>query len=330
MNPAELLEKIRTGHVTGDLLPPIFDDENSIPEELRLKAVSLVMRLNPAGAGTYFQRLQPLRLAEAVEQNRMEPGLITLAVRAFATDQRLCEAALRSPRTPTPALLMLAERADEGSLALLTRDELRLILAPDLLAVLLRRTELDELLRQKLEKLHQRIKRDAQLQIRAAFRPENLSSEDRELFMKEDSDAETNPRESIYVKLMNMTAAERAMLALTANRMTRMLLIRDPNTLVSRAVMRSPRLSEQDIEVIARMKEVDEEILRMISLNRRWMRKYTIMKSLVMNPRTPIPIALGLVERMSNSDIKSGARDHNVPSAVKQAIRRVADKRGLL
>jgi hypothetical protein len=330
MNPADLLEKIRTGHVTGDLLPPIFDDENEIPEELRLKAVAHVMRLNPAGAGTFFQRLQPQRLAEAVEQNRMEPALITLAVRAFATDKRLCEAALRSPRTPTQALLMLAEKADETAIGLLTRDELRLILAPELLAALLRRANLDELLRQKLEILQQRIKRDAQLQIRAAFRPENLTSEDRELFMQESSEAETNPRESIYVKLMNMTAAERAMLALTANRMTRMLLIRDPNTLVSRAVMRSPRLAEQDIEVIARMKEVDEEILRMISLNRRWMRKYTIMKSLVMNPRTPTAIALGLIDRMSNSDIKAGTRDHNVPSAVKQAIRRVAEKRGLL
>jgi plasmid stability protein len=329
MSESELLERIQRGRVTADMLPQVFDDAYGVPEELRLKALSSLMRINPSSTRAYFQRLNPEKIAEAVEMDRVEPELVGLAVRVFPDSDRLVEAALKSPRTPTQALLLLAGRINQAQIALLLRDEGRLILAPDLIGALLAREDLDDLERQRLQELNIRIKKDAQLQIRAALHPENMSDEDRQLLIEEDPTGEDNPKESIYTKLITMTAAEKAMLALHCNRMTRMMLVRDPNPLVSRAVMRSPRLSEQDIEAFSRLREIDEDVLRQISQNRRWMRKYIIMRNLALNPRTPITIALGLVERLNNNDIRSSTRDHNLASPVKQAVLRIARKRGI-
>ena len=81
-------------------------------------------------------------------------------------------------------------------------------------------------------------------------------------------------------------------------RSTRSFLIRDPNRLVSLAVLGSPKITEAEIEGIAGMKNVSDEVLRRIGNNRDWTKKYTVISSLVKNPRTPLPIAMGFVSRL--------------------------------
>ena len=93
--------------------------------------------------------------------------------------------------------------------------------------------------------------------------------------------------------------------------------------------MRSPMLNEHDVERIASIREVSDEVLRIIASNRRWMRKYAILRNVALNPRTPIAIALGLLERLMNNDIKLATREHNLANAVKMAIKRIARSRGL-
>ena len=67
-----------------------------------------------------------------------------------------------------------------------------------------------------------------------------------------------------------------------------------------------------------RMKSVSDEILREIGNHREWTKRYSVLKNLVSNPRTPIGIALSLVPRLNPRDIKGIAVDRNVPEPVRK------------
>ena len=96
----------------------------------------------------------------------------------------------------------------------------------------------------------------------------------------------------------------------------------DRNRLVSSAVLRSPKTRDADVEAIANMKSVSEDVLRAIAFRKNWMRHYGIMRAIVRNPRSPLDASLALVVRLNAKDQKSLASDRNVPEAVRSTARR--------
>lgn len=119
-------------------------------------------------------------------------------------------------------------------------------------------------------------------------------------------------------KIYRMNTAEKLITALKGSREERTILIRDPNRIVSIAVLGSPRVTEAEIESFAAMKNVSDEILRTIGNHREWVKKYSVVNNLVHNPRTPMGIALTLVPRLNPRDLKGLAVDRNVPETVRK------------
>ncbi len=115
---------------------------------------------------------------------------------------------------------------------------------------------------------------------------------------------------------------ERIKLALRGSREQRAVLVRDPNKVVSVAVLGSPKLNVNEIETYARMTSVQEEVLRVIGTGRQWVKHYPVMSALVCNPKTPIAIAMPLVSRLNERDLKLVARDRNVSDGVRAAARK--------
>ena len=131
---------------------------------------------------------------------------------------------------------------------------------------------------------------------------------------------------SAVQKIYRLNTAEKLITALKGSREERAILIRDPNRLVSTAVLGSPRITEPEIEAISGMKSVSDEILRKIGNHREWTKRYSVVNNLVRNPRTPLGLALTLVPRLTPRDIKGVAVDRNVPEPVrKQAQKFVKD-----
>ena len=71
-----------------------------------------------------------------------------------------------------------------------------------------------------------------------------------------------------------MSVVQKVKAAFTGTKEERMILIRDSNKLVARAVMQSPKLTEDEVENYASMKDVCEDALRVITLNRKFMKLY--------------------------------------------------------
>jgi len=142
----------------------------------------------------------------------------------------------------------------------------------------------------------------------------------------EDGDAPT-VRVSMLNRVLKMGMKDRIKLGMKGDREARNILIRDPNRLVSSAVINNPRITEQEVEVIAAMRTVPEEVLRQIATNCNWMRNYTVVQNLVKNPRTPIGNSMTLMTRMQIKDLVSLSKNKNVPEAVRRHALRLSKTR---
>ena len=106
-----------------------------------------------------------------------------------------------------------------------------------------------------------------------------------------------------------------------------MILVHDPNKLVARAVLQSPKLSDHEVENFASMKDVSDEVLRRIVLSRKFMKSYAVVRALVNNPRTPIDVGLPLLRHINGADLKWLVLNRNVADVVRSAAqRRISQK----
>jgi hypothetical protein len=134
-------------------------------------------------------------------------------------------------------------------------------------------------------------------------------------------------RQTTVQKISRMTVAEKINMALLGSHEERTLLVRDSNKIVARAVLQSPKLSDQEAESIASMKNVPEEILRLIATNRKFIKSYGIARNLVCNPRTPIDVGLPLINRLNTRDLKELSRNKNVAEVLRgMALKLVKQK----
>lgn len=104
--------------------------------------------------------------------------------------------------------------------------------------------------------------------------------------------------------------------------------VRDANPLVALAALETPGVNEGEIERIARMRNVCEDVLRAIAMKPDWTRHYSVKKSLVMNPRTPFGQASKFVLHMYESDLKAIAKSREVSGAVQTAAKQQLSRKG--
>jgi hypothetical protein len=122
-------------------------------------------------------------------------------------------------------------------------------------------------------------------------------------------------------RISAMNIAQRITLAMKGSREERAILIRDPNKIVAVAVLSSPKMTETEIESVAKMATVSDEILRIIANTRAWMKRYGVMAALVKNPKTPVAISMNLLARLNDKDLRAISADRNVPEVLRITAR---------
>jgi hypothetical protein len=148
----------------------------------------------------------------------------------------------------------------------------------------------------------------------------DLSNEDDEI---------SGERVSMINRIMRMGMKDRVKLAMKGDREARTILIRDPNRIVSQAVINNARITEQEVESIAAMRAAPEDVLRQIGNNRNWARNYSIIHNLARNPRTPMGNVITILTRLQMKDLNAISKNRNVSDAVRrQAFRLVSARAG--
>jgi len=139
---------------------------------------------------------------------------------------------------------------------------------------------------------------------------------------------EINPdRLPVFQRIAMMSIKDRVLLAIKGTHEARMILVRDPNRIVASAVLRNPRVTDQEIETIASIKTAPEDVLRQIGQNRAWTRSYTVIHNLVRNPRTPIAIGLNFLNRIMTRDLRQLSNNKNIPDVIRTTAARMFIKR---
>ena len=119
-----------------------------------------------------------------------------------------------------------------------------------------------------------------------------------------------------------LNVGERILLAVRGGKEVRSILIRDPNKEVVMKVLVNPKLTESEVEMIARNPSVPEDALRYIAKKRDWIRKYNVMYALVSNPKTPPGVSMSFVAHLRMQDLVILEKNKNIPEAVRSAAKR--------
>ncbi len=132
---------------------------------------------------------------------------------------------------------------------------------------------------------------------------------------------------SLSKRVMAMNVSEKIKLATKGNKEARGILMRDSNKLVAVAVIRSPRITDGEVLLQAQSKICMDDVLRVIYSNREWLRKYAIKLALVKNPKVPQGVSMRLIATLHEHDVKSLAKDKNVPGSVQMLAKKQLEKK---
>ncbi|MEZ4546931.1 MAG: hypothetical protein R3B51_04085 [Thermodesulfobacteriota bacterium] len=133
--------------------------------------------------------------------------------------------------------------------------------------------------------------------------------------------------QSLHIKISVLNVGQKIKLALLGNREARAILVKDPNRIVSRAVLKNPRITDTEVVHIAQSKIVTDEILREISDSRKWTRLYQVKLALVTNPKTPPHISIGLLKQLREFDLRNLRWNKNLSGVVATAVKNMMKER---
>lgn len=138
----------------------------------------------------------------------------------------------------------------------------------------------------------------------------------------EEAEEEKGPPGPLSERLKKMTVNEKMQLALTGTRDERAALLRDTNKSLHLFVFKNPRIGLDEVQAAAKSPMVSPDALKMIAEHREWGGNPTVAASLVRNPKTPMPLAMRMLDKVPMSDLKQiakgGARDQLVNAARKK------------
>jgi len=283
-------------------------------------------------------------LLDALADEECAPEVLDFFAPAAARDEALAERIAFHRAVPPGALGVLARDGNGRVIDLVLTNQQRLLAHPDLLERLAANPALRAEQRGRLLELLERATSLAEAAAGAGDEPE-ITEEAREvarllqvdvgeLFAAseivggEEFETSDDPAiRSAYRKILNLNTAQKAVLAMRGGREERQILVRDGNRLVALAVLRNPKLVEDDVEGYARMRGVSGDVLREIGQHREWTKSYPVVVALVNNPKTPQGVAMNVIPRLQKQDLRRLIGNRDIPELIRRAAKRTLDTR---
>jgi hypothetical protein len=261
-----------------------------------------------------------------------------------STDPAVLQALIRNRTVSDQDIAELALRAEPGVQEVIVINQIRILREPRILDQLLENPHVTpDVRRRALEVREEFFEKQARIQEqKAAEGPAVLPTpaddfegvaDLLERAVKEDEQGGPQPApvdldvsekdRPIWAQLQFMTVSEKVQLAFKGDKGVRLALVREHNRLVASAAIRNPRMTETDVEQVAGMRNVDEEVLRIIGMKRDWTSKYAIATALTKNPKTPVGVVLPLINRLTLRDLKVLKDDKGVSEVVRSTAKRL-------
>jgi hypothetical protein len=298
-----------------------------------------------------LQNLDTAAIQEILVEPSCKPDVLIHFAKGATRQEAIAERIAFHPRVPIDALAILAAGGSAQVIELVLTNQEKLLAQPGLLEKLMGNPALQADQRGRiLELLDRAVKMREKAKAEAAARGDEAAGEEEPEVLEEaaqlldvdvgdllsaseimDGDefleSDDDDIRTAYQKIITLNAAQKAILAMKGGREERLILIRDTNKVVALAVLRNGRLAENEVESIAKMRNVSDEVLRGIGTNRDWIKNYAVVHALLCNPRTPPGISTNFVSRLQNRDLKNLASNRDVPELIRKMAKRTYDTR---
>ena len=124
-----------------------------------------------------------------------------------------------------------------------------------------------------------------------------------------------------------LTLGERKALARRPSRASFDKLLRDPDPIVIRTLLRNPKLTEDDVIALACRRPARTEVLREIARIPKWTSRPRVRMSIVLNPGAPAEIAVPLVSLLLRHELRLVVEVTDASPAVRAASRELLLRR---
>lgn len=161
-----------------------------------------------------------------------------------------------------------------------------------------------------------------------AFLGDDAEAFARDLIVEHEGELDEEAEGNLFALVQKMTVMQKIKLARMGNKEARGLLIRDRNKLVATAAIRSPKVTENEVENFAKARNLSEEVMRVIASNREWTRGYQVKMNLATNPRCPVGMSIKFLNFLHERELRTIMKSKDVPSAVSTHARRLLQKKG--
>jgi hypothetical protein len=135
---------------------------------------------------------------------------------------------------------------------------------------------------------------------------------------------------NLFNLVQKMSVFQKIKLGRMGNKEARSLLVRDRNKIVAIAAVTSPKITDNELTSIAQSRNVSDEVIRIISMNREVTRNYKVKLALATNPKCPQAAAMKFVNYLQDKDLRTLMKSKDVPTVVSTHARRILTKKGKL
>jgi len=257
-------------------------------------------------------------LEPVVARDDVHPQLLDFIARFRLNDLALMERVLIHPNIGDETLLYVARRGSNTVVSLIANNSERLIGCPDLVNAIFANPDVDKAVKYRLGWVDPEEQKARQSQL-----PASEPADDDEAAEEGEIEELEEEHKSKYQLMLTFGVSDKIKMALTGDKEWRSLLVKDPNKLVCSAVLKNPRITEGEVLAIARNRSANDELIRLITLNREWVKNYEIRKALVMHPRTPLPKALRYMASLTEKELKELSKSRNVSQVIVNNARRM-------
>jgi hypothetical protein len=303
-----------------DFLTVLFFLCSNSDEEIKTSAVKTLREL-------------PRTILEAVLKDpTLHPQLLELLVRARIADTELMGSVIMHSCTVSKTLLYLANKADRDVLERLAGNQNKLREHPELVEAIIANPNANKGLKFRLgwqDPESGSVAETGENQTAPGAADDQDGDEEGRSQVELEALMEEADREGLskYQIALELKVAEKIKMGLTGDKEWRSLMIKQSNKLIQAAVLKNPRITDGEVLMIAKNKTSSEDLIRMILLNKDWMKLYEIKKALITHPKTPPPKAMRLVPMLTMKDIKELAKSRQVSTLVSTAARKELELR---
>ncbi|HEY6945014.1 MAG TPA: hypothetical protein VI431_07720 [Candidatus Acidoferrum sp.] len=302
----EVVEDLRHGRATRERKLAICTGGAHLLPADRAEILAVLAgdpdELIAARAGDAVLSMAPEAFVEAIKRENAQPALFAFASRHLADKPGICEALVQNKSCAAEHLLHAVRHFSAASIQTLLEDLDRISASPALAAALEHSAALTPEQKNHLHELHgpgHPIDEASLADAAAAAEPDAAK------------------RQTLIQRIAKMTVAQRVQYAIKGGSDARRTLIRDPNKVVQRAVLQSPRLTDQEVEAFASMSTLTDEILRLIAGNRNFRKNYVVVRNLINNPKTPLDVTLHMLPMLNPQDLKRLTTNKNIPETLR-------------